>query len=86
MGIQYEKVKKDNISTNRPIPVKQGRVRGYKNIFMVGLMYGQMHISRNKSEKIDGIYCFRFFQQFNLLSFVCHTFYTISIFGTLGAN
>ena len=37
MGIQFEKVKKNNFSSNRPIPVKQGRVRGNKNIFKVGL-------------------------------------------------
>ena len=36
MGIQFEKLKK-KIQTDRPIPVKQGRVKGNKNIFKVGL-------------------------------------------------
>ena len=36
MGIQFEKLKK-KIPTNRPILVKQGQVRGNKNIFQVGL-------------------------------------------------
>ena len=36
MGIEYEKFKNKN-STNRTIRVKQGRVRGNKNIFKVGL-------------------------------------------------
>ena len=31
------KIKKDNFPTDRPIPEKQGRVRGNKNIFKVGL-------------------------------------------------
>ena len=37
MGIQFEKLKK--ISTDRPMTVKQGRVRGNKNIFKVGPTY-----------------------------------------------
>ena len=37
MGIQFEKLKKN--STGQPIPVKQGWVRGSKNIFKVGLAY-----------------------------------------------
>ena len=36
MGIQFQKLKK--IQTDRPMPVKQGRVRGNKNIFKVGLI------------------------------------------------
>ena len=36
MGIQLEKLNK-KIPNDRPIPVKQGRVRGNKNIFNVGL-------------------------------------------------
>ena len=35
MGIQFEKLKKKN--SDRPMPVKQGWVRGNKNIFKVGL-------------------------------------------------
>ena len=35
MGIKFEKLKK--IPIGRPILVKQGRVRGNKNIFKVGL-------------------------------------------------
>ena len=39
MGIQFEKLKKLIFQpTDRPITVKQGRVRGNKNIFKVGLM------------------------------------------------
>ena len=38
MGIQFEKLKKIIFRpTDRPIPVKQGQVRGNKNIFKVGL-------------------------------------------------
>ena len=35
MGIQFEKLKKKNCDLQ--LPVKQGRVRGSKNIFKVGL-------------------------------------------------
>ena len=35
MGIQFEKLKK---KSDRPIQLKQGRVRGNKNIFKVGLI------------------------------------------------
>ena len=35
MGIQFVKLKK--IPTDQPIPVKQGQVRGNKNIFKFGL-------------------------------------------------
>ena len=35
MGIQFEKLKKN--PTDRPILVRQGRVRGNKTIFKVGL-------------------------------------------------
>ena len=38
MGIQFEKLKKNNFPTDRSILVKQGRVRGNKNIFKVGLI------------------------------------------------
>ena len=34
-------VKKKKFPTDQPIPVKQGRVRGNKNIFKVGLIYKQ---------------------------------------------
>ena len=38
MGIQFEIFsKKNKFPTDGPIPVKQGRVRGNKNIFKVGL-------------------------------------------------
>ena len=36
MGIQFEKLKK-KIPPARPLPVKQGWVRGIKNTFKVGL-------------------------------------------------
>ena len=36
MGIQFEKLKKNNILTEQSILVKQGRGRGNKNIFKVG--------------------------------------------------
>ena len=35
MGIEFEKFKKMN-PTDRPLPEKQGRVTGNKNIFMDG--------------------------------------------------
>ena len=35
--MEFEKFEKNNFPTNRPIPEKQGRVRGNKNIFKVGL-------------------------------------------------
>ena len=39
MGIQFEiLVNKNKFLTDRPKPAKQGRVRGNKNIFKVGLM------------------------------------------------
>ena len=38
MGIEFEKLKKNNFPTDRPIPGKQGRERGNKNIFKVGLI------------------------------------------------
>ena len=39
MGIQFEIFsEKKKFPTDRPIPVKQGRVRGNKNTFKVGLM------------------------------------------------
>ena len=38
MGIEFEKLKKKKFPTDRPIPEKQGRVRGNKNIFKVGLI------------------------------------------------
>ena len=34
--MEFEKLK-NNFPTDRPIPEKQGRVRGNKNIFKVGL-------------------------------------------------
>ena len=34
---EFKKNKKNNFPTDRPIPEKQGRVRGNKNIFKVGL-------------------------------------------------
>ena len=37
MGMEFEKLKKNNFPTDRPIPEKQGRVKGNKNIFKVGL-------------------------------------------------
>ena len=36
MGMEFEKLKKKKIPTDRPIPEKQGRVRGNKTIFKVG--------------------------------------------------
>ena len=36
-GYQFEKLKKNNFPIDLPILVKQGRVRGNKNIFKVGL-------------------------------------------------
>ena len=42
MGIQFEKLKKKN-PTDRPILVKQGRVRGNTNIFKVGLKQFSHH-------------------------------------------
>ena len=44
MGIQFEKVKKKYFPTNRPIPVKQGRVRGNKNIFKAGLKHAKLNM------------------------------------------
>ena len=35
--MEFEKLKKNNFPTDGPIPEKQGRVRGNKNIFKVGL-------------------------------------------------
>ena len=35
--MEFEKLKKNNFPTYRPIPEKQGWVRGNKNIFKVGL-------------------------------------------------
>ena len=35
--MEFEKLKKNYFPTDRPIPEKQGRVRGNKNIFKVGL-------------------------------------------------
>ena len=35
--MEFEKLKKNNFPTDRPIPEKQGRIRGNKNIFEVGL-------------------------------------------------
>ena len=37
--MEFEKLKKNDYPTDRPIPEKQGQVRGNKNIFKVGLMY-----------------------------------------------
>ena len=37
MGMEFEKLKKKNFPTDRPIPEKQGWVRGNKNNFKVGL-------------------------------------------------
>ena len=34
--MEFEKLKKNNFPTDRPIPEKQGPVRGNKNIFKVG--------------------------------------------------
>ena len=34
---EFKKNKKNNFPTDRPIPEKQGRERGNKNIFKVGL-------------------------------------------------
>ena len=36
--MEFEKFKKNNFLTDLPIPEKQGRVRGNKNIFKVGLV------------------------------------------------
>ena len=38
MSIEFEKLKKNNFPTDRPIQEKQGRERGNKNIFKVGLI------------------------------------------------
>ena len=38
-GYPIWEVKKNNFPTDRPIPVKQVRLRGNKNIFKVGLIY-----------------------------------------------
>ena len=40
IGIQFEKLKKN--PTDRPIRVKQGRVRGNKNIFKIGLWFNSI--------------------------------------------
>ena len=40
MGIQFEIFSLKKLVSDRPIPVKQCRVRGNKNIFKVGLIYG----------------------------------------------
>ena len=37
MSMKFEKLKKNNFPADRPTPEKQGRVRGNKNIFKVGL-------------------------------------------------
>ena len=37
MGLKFESKKKNIFPTDRPIPEKQGRVRGNKNIFKLGL-------------------------------------------------
>ena len=37
--MEFEKLKKKKKSTDQPIPEKQGRVRGNKNIFKVGLSF-----------------------------------------------
>ena len=39
MGMEFNKLKKNNFPTDRPIPEKQGRARGNKNIFKVGLIH-----------------------------------------------
>ena len=41
MGIQFQKFKKIR-PTDRPMLVKQGRVKGNKNIFKVGLIFFQL--------------------------------------------
>ena len=50
MGIQVEKLKKNNVPTYRPILVKQGQVRGNKNIFKVGQRKRTMKRSMMKLE------------------------------------
>ena len=35
--MEFEKLKKNYFPTDQPIPEKQGRVRGNKNIFKAGL-------------------------------------------------
>ena len=37
MGMEFENLKKNSFPTDLPTPEKQGRVRGNKNIFKVGL-------------------------------------------------
>ena len=49
MGIQFENFSlKNKFLTDRPIPVKQGRVRGNKNIFTVGPYSKNLGQSRDK--------------------------------------
>ena len=44
-GYPIWEVKKNNFPTDRPIPVKQGRVRGNKNIFKVGLKWQSFFVN-----------------------------------------
>ena len=37
--MEFEKLKKNNFPTDRPIPEEQGRVRGNKSIFKAGLIH-----------------------------------------------
>ena len=53
MGIQFEKLKKSDRPT---IPVKQGRVRGNKNIFKVGLrLYIHHQLAEEDSLEISSL-------------------------------
>ena len=52
--MEFEKLKKNDFSTDRPIPEKQGRVRGNENIFKVGpSSFTTTPRSREASHKIN---------------------------------
>ena len=55
MGIKFEKLKKKN-PFDRPILVKQGQVRGNKNIFKVGqiCLYKSLCLPENCQTGIEG--------------------------------
>ena len=63
MGIQIEKLKK--IQTDRPIPVKQGRVRGNKNILRLvrdqvgklGMVFPHPLVGSHIGVYLPNLYC-----------------------------
>ena len=61
--MEFEKVKKNNFLTYRPIPEKQGRVRGNKNIFKVGLNF------YSKRSLVPKLYMFRYLYNIFMYSY-----------------